>query len=202
MKTRLVLVIGIVLGLAASCIGIEFGVREYERRQQLAVFQTLVRQGSAESVASLGVVLAGSTAMSQIPPECERLSQKHRDLVEKLAAADFSEIRDEQQEYLKLLTAQSELMNRIGQSESSLLNLLKIASGYQQGDICSSWRSNDEVTASVLESAQNVWSMEGHFQATCGSLGLSCEPTFSKFQKQFAKNFKVRGLPSSCAQQY
>jgi Zn-dependent alcohol dehydrogenase len=177
------------IGLGIVGVAVVLGVQQYQHRQRLAAFQTLVREGSGQAAASLGMINAGSMDVSKIKPECDRFVQTQRDLIAKVVAVDMSNAPEEQQEYVTLLNAENDLMMAVGADEKTELRTLKMYYTAPVGEYCNALRNQRDRRSSVREKAKTVFTLEKKFQATCVTRGLTCEPEFMKYQQNFAKEF-------------
>jgi hypothetical protein len=199
MKTKWVWVIGTVVALGVVGVAVALGVQSYQHKHRLAAFQMLIREGSGQAEASLGMISAKGFAMKMVEPECERFAQAQRDFIAKVAAANMSDAPEVQREYVALLNAEEDLMGTIGAVENNGLKWLSDSGGsilgeVSRADACNQGRYFKDQIPTFMENMKNVSILEHNFQATCSKHGLAYEPVFSKYQEHFAEHFNPHFL--------
>jgi len=198
MRGRKLWIVGIV-ALALISVVACFGLRQYQQMKRLAAFQALIREGSGQAESILGALSSeDSIPPGKIQPECEKSVQERRELIEKVAASDMSNVAELQTEYIALLTAENDLIMKIGAAQN---DVVYEASRIEQESVeeeCSLARMTMEDNAKVRDKANNVLALEQKFKEACARHGLTCEPTFAKYGKFMSDSFEAREMPYHC----
>jgi uncharacterized membrane protein YvbJ len=189
MTRRNVRVIWAVLVIGLVGIALVFGVQHYHHKQRLALFQTLIREGSGQAKATLSTVSMGSIYIDEEAAECVRFTKAQRDLVAKVAAADMSDAPEVQSEYIDLLNTESDLMLKMREYDDTKIPVLKTCIFKPRAQCCYVERQKEKLHISVMEQASNVFSLEQKFASTCVKNNLAFEPIFKEYEEQyFVKN--------------
>lgn len=193
MNTRKMWTIGI-LALVVVGVAVVIGVHQYQHKQKLATFQTLIREDSGQADASLGMITARDSTQGIRQTERDRLIQTQRDFIAKVAAADMSDHPEVQREFVALLESEEQLMLSIGATEQSEFQSLKVEDDEMTGKASQEYACNQAMDfrdhmSTVMEDMKNVSTLEHSFQATCSKHSLAYEPVFSKYQEYFPKYF-------------
>jgi hypothetical protein len=183
-----------ILALVVVGVAVVIGVHQYQHKQKLAAFQTLIREDSGQAEASLGTITAREGTQGIRQAERERFIQAQRDFIAQVAAADMSDTPEVQREYVALLESEEQLMLTIGATEQSEFQTLQVVEDESHLKVSQEYACNQAMDfrdhmSTVMEDMKKVSKLEHNFQATCSKHGLAYEPVLSKYQVYFPKYF-------------